>query len=247
MKKTLLLAAFLMMILAVAGPRLAQAEGGCDLSVQAAKLKAVQTDASMDELEEMNAEILARRDLLSAAIDCDQNEISVRVDALGRLPDSVKTLAAYREILKDLAKASRYYDDRKVYIQSLGVWDLKSAARSITAWRRETFIPLLTWADNLLLWSDNQQFLERALERLAQASRVAFSLKLVNQNEIDDLFKKAQSNFDTALAENDKAISYLNQGRAALGLVHIQTSLKALADTYQIFFELQAALQKIAE
>lgn len=247
MKKIFLFIAIFTVALAIAGPQGTRAEGICDLSIPVAELKAVQAGTSLNELDELHAEILARRKLLTAAIDCDQADIAARVDAFSRLPDKIKTVEAYRKILEGMAEASRYYDGHKAPIETLGVWDLKTSSRAIAAWRKTTYLPLITWADNFLLWADNQQFLEKASERLAQVSKVAFSLKLVNQDKIDGLFQKAQTNFDMAFKENDMAKEALDQKRPASGLAHTQASLKALADTYQIFFELQEALQEIAK
>jgi hypothetical protein len=247
MKKISVFASFLVVVLSGIGPQAAQAAGGCDLTIQAADLAAVQANTTLGELEHLNAEIPARRKLLEAAIDCDQAEIASRVDVFGRLPDKIKLLPAYKNILEDLAEVSRYYDNRRTAIQTLGVWDLKTSARSISAWRQTNYLAVITWADNLLIWADNQQFLERASERLTQVSRVAFSLKLVNQDEINTMFEKAQSNFDTAFKENDIALEALNQKRPLSALAHTQASLKALADTYDVFFSIQEAMQTIIE
>lgn len=235
------------MALALPGLRPVQAAGPCDLTAQVAELVAVQKDVSMDEVEQLNAEIAARRKLLNAAIDCDLADIAARRDALGRLPENIRSLAVTGKILEDLAEASRYYEGQKLQIQHFGNWDLKSAARTMALWRKETYLPTVTWADNFLIWADNQQFLEKASERLGQVSRVAFSLKLVNQDEINDLFEKAKASFDVALDENGKAKSALDEKRPLNALIHTQVSLKALADTYQIFFALQEALQKIVK
>lgn len=247
MKNVSVFAAFLAIILGGMEPSVAQAAGACDLTPQAAELTAVRANTSLGELESLNAEVLARRKLLGAAIDCDQTEIAARVEVLGQLPDKVKILPAYQGILESLAEVSKYYDDREASIQSLGLWDLKSSSRDISVWRQETYLTAITWADNLLIWEDNQRFLERASDRLTQVSRVAFSLKLVNQDEVNVLFEKARDNFNTALKENDIAREALDQKHPVIALTHTQASLKALADTYEVFFSLQGTLQNIVK
>lgn len=247
MRKITLFAALLAALFGGMGLQVALASGACDLTPQAAELAAVQSNTSLGEAEHLNVEIVARRELLEAAIDCDRAEIASRIGVLGRLPDKIKVLPAYRGILEELAEVSQYYDQQRSSIQGLGLWDLKGSVRAISAWRQTTYIPAITWADNLLIWVDNQQFLERASERLTQVSHVAFSLKLVNQDEINVLFEKARSNFDKALNENDTAREALDQGRPIIALAHTQASLKSLADTYDVFFALQEALQEIVK
>ena len=244
MRKTSLFVAFLATILAGTGAQAVQAAGTCDLTDLATELVAIQTNTSMGEVEQLKLEIVARRKLLNAAIDCDQAEIAARVKMLGDLPDKIKILPAYSDILESLAKASGYYENQKAPFRVMGVWDIKTTSRTIAVWRQETYLPTITWADNLIIWANNQQFMERASERLDQIGRLAFSLKLVNQNKIEELFEKAKASFDTATAENDRAREALNQERPALALAHIQASLKALADTYQVFFDLQESLRK---
>ncbi|OGY97686.1 MAG: hypothetical protein A2855_00430 [Candidatus Liptonbacteria bacterium RIFCSPHIGHO2_01_FULL_57_28] len=247
MSKLLITVALFVILFAGIGPLPAQAATACDLTPQVAELQAVHQNTSFDEIEYLNAEIFARRKLLAATIECDLADIAARVEAFSQMPDQIKLVPAYQGILEKLAESSQYYVKQRTVTQNLGLRDLKTAARAISDWRRTTHIPTITWADNFLIWADNQQFLEKASERLSQVSRVAFSLKLVNQGEINELFEKAKKNFDTAFAENDRARNALNQERPVLALAHIQTSLKALADTYQVFFTLQETLQRIVK
>jgi hypothetical protein len=247
MRKTLPFAAFIALGLAATASSPAQAAAGCDLTPQVEELTAIQRNASMGEVEQLNGEIIARRKLTEAAIECDRAEIGLRVEAFGRVPDSIKTVEAYRKILESLAETYKYYDNKKADIQGLGVWNLKAASREIATWRKTTYLPTITWADNFLIWAGNQQFIERASERLAQVNGVSFSLKLVNQDEVDGLFERAESSFGIASSENDEARNALNQKRPLGALVHTQASLKALADTYDAFFALQQALQNITK
>jgi hypothetical protein len=246
MRKTLPFAAFMALGIAASASSPSQAAAACDLTKQAGELVAIQTSATMDEVEQLRLEVIARHNLTEAAIECDRADIGLRVQALSHVPDKIKTVDAYRKILESLAEAYQYYDNKKKDIQGLGAWDLKAAARETAAWRKKEYLPTITWADNFLIWADNQQFIERASERLTQINGVSFSLKLVNQNEVDDLFEKAETSFKTASSENDEARNALNQKRPLGALVHTQASLKALADTYDAFFALQQALQNIA-
>ena len=244
MRKTFIFTAFLSLTL-ISTPGLSRAEEACDLSAEAKELVSIQADTSLDEIQYLNAEIAARRNLLSAAIACDERDIAARVEALGSLPDKIKSREAYRKILEGLAETARFYSDQKGPIASLGLRDLRSSSRAIAERRKTEYIPLLTLTDNFIFWANNQQFLERASERLGQVSRVAFSLKLVNQDEVNMMFERARSNFDTAFAESDKAIRELDRGRAGVALAHTKASLQALSETYQVFFDLQETLKRI--
>lgn len=247
MNKTLILAALFATALAAASPAPIQAAEACDLKDEIAALAAVQANTSFSESQQLNAEVAARRKLFAAAIDCDQAEIDARKEALNRLPDHMKSLKGHRDILESLDSNYEYYERREANIRSLDLQNLKSLSRSLAGWRKETHLPIITWADNFLIWADSQQLLERASERLTQMSRIAFSLKLVNQDEITNLFEKAKASFNIASVENDKARNALDQKRPEGALADTQASLKALADTYDAFFALQEALKNIVK
>ena len=249
MKKAPLFAALLAIAFVSTGPA-AQAADACDFSAKARELEALQAAGALRVTSQrFQTELILRRELLAAAIACDQKDITARREVLELLPPAAKSLSAYQELIKGLEKAAEHYEGQAVGVQDLGLQGTKNASRALGAWRRDAYVPLGAWADNLILWADNQQFLERGSERLGQVSRLAFSLKLVDQDKTDEGIKKAQASFDAAFSENNKAREALNKGPAANveALEHIKASLQALSDTYHTFFELQGILQRIVK
>lgn len=246
MRKTLVFIVLCAFALGAGSSASAQtADASCDFSAQIKELRSVQANMSLNILQEMRAEIAIRRALLPAVIACDEQEIVALTAALDSLPGEFKSMPAYGKTLEGFASALRYYEERRSGIPTMGLQGLKNTARAVAEWRSETYLPLVELADNFILWAGNQEFLDRASGRLAQVKNLALPLKLVSHDDINERFEEARVRIESAFVENDKARDALNKGLAADGLAHIQASLQAIADTYQIFFKIQEDLQNI--
>ena len=139
-----------------------------------------------------------------------------------------------------------YYELQKSKINDLGLLGSRDFARSLADWREGNYKPAAKAAQNLVIWSRNQTILETAQKRIDQVSRTANLLKLVDNDEIQNIWTGAQDNFKAAVEANQKAKILLRANdNQDLTLSAIHSSLAALSKTYQKFFELNEALNKV--
>jgi len=227
---------------------LAQDATGCNLNqAEFDELASVQTNPSLDFLEEIRAELKIRRGLLLQTVLCaikEADELRLNLNQAPTINPDAKQLQ--EKLGGQIEDALNYYKLQKSKINDLGIQGSKDFAKELRVWRESNYKPLSLRIFNFIIWSKNQDIIQTAQNRINQINRAVVFLRLIDNEEIQNLFKDAETSFGEALSENQAALNSIREfGTPADSLGHIKTSLEGLALTYQKFFELSEAIGKL--
>ncbi len=212
-----------------------------------AKLAAIQNNASLSYDEELKEELVARKEILAGIIACGTEEASTLKNSVNALSFSDPNLTDLKNQFADqLGQAEAYYEAQAAKIDGLGIYGTKELARSIADWRAGTYLPLSQRAGNLIIWERNQPLMATSENRLQSISSTVTSLKLTDNGDVANALGDAQKNLAATEDLNTQAEeSILHGGTSDATLALIKTSLDSLAATYQSFFSVSDAANKI--
>ena len=210
------------------------------------ELKAAQDNASLGYLEEIKAELMIRKQLLEEAVNCAVEE----TDGLKTILDNTRVDDPLMQNLKNrladqLDGARNYFAIQKSRIGDLGLQGSKDFAKNLADWRDGNYKPAAENANSLILWINNQPLIQSGQARTNQISKIMTLLKVVNNDEIQNLWNDAQANFNDALKENQAAKnSLLGFAAPNESSAHIKSSLSYLSSTYKNFLDLIGLINK---
>ncbi len=239
--KKILAAATIFFVAFFLGKTAAFGEGaGCNLSaVKFNQLKSLEEN-SPNYTEAIKNELPARKALLKETINCAAGEASnIRSKLSGAGIDDADLKKVKGQLLEQLAGAVNYYELRSSEIDDLGLQGSKDFAKNLMEWRKGNYEPGARTAGNLIIWAGNHNILQISQNRMNQLSHAIDILKLLDNEEIQGIWKGAQDNFASALNFNQQAkLGFLGLVSADDTLLNIKSSLEALAKTYGKFFDL---------
>jgi len=224
----------------------AGAPPNCDFRSQLDTLKTIH-DNSLDYLQEVKTELVSRKSLLANIANCSIEEALTLKSRLQSLPLKEERLKIVQDQLAgEIDRVVSYYENQKLKIQDLGFRGTQDFSRSLKDWRAANYSPLTDRIGTFILWNDNQKLFQTTQNRLAQIGQTVRIFKLVDNEEIQDLFQAAQNNFREAQEANQKVReSFERTGSFENSLALMKSSLEALAKTYQTFFDLSELVRKI--
>lgn len=237
MKKLLIAVPFLALVTLVR-PANASA-GSCDLTD---KYKTFADSVQNGQGSDIQRELSARRELLSATIDCAKADLYDLKDQVSA-DENDKTATVRERVLDSIDEGIRFLDIRRVTLGDQGIQGTKDIARDIKGWRDNNLQILSDRVKNFLFWSGNQPLFEKASDRLSQSQLVVTSLKILENEDAQKVYFDAKTKLDNALSLNNKAGDAIARGISSdetLGL--IKDSLGALSDTYKNFFDISDKL-----
>lgn len=200
----------------------------------------IQSNGSLDYLQKIKSELALRQELLAETVDCavaEARQIKANIDAVHSGDRDTQKLQA--EYSGELGDAVNYYELQKSKIGDLGLQGSKNFAADLAAWRSGNYEPLAGRADNFVLWTQNQIIMRATQERLNQVGQTVTLLNLVGENNIQELWQKANGGWQSAVRWNEAAkASLLSFGPPEESLNDIKMSLTALSATYQNFFDI---------
>jgi hypothetical protein len=212
-----------------------------------AELKAVQENFNVDYLEKARSELTIRKQLLHATIDCAAEEANIVKAGLERFSDEDPALQTLRtQILGQLENSISYYRAEEIKIDDLGLQGSRSFAQSLKDWREGNYKPAVKNAANLLLWANSQDLIEKARARMESIKPTIGLAKIVDNQEIQNLWKDAQARFEEATSRSQQAaLSLRERDDSDTVLDIIKSSLEALSATYQKLLDISAAFSAI--
>ena len=226
----------------------AQNDSPCQFQSQLETIKSISGDTALDDVQKLRVALNARKNLLKNIIDCaarDADELKTDVESLPPESDgAVRQLA--EQITSDLNGALRYYSAQRRKVEDVGLHGSQELSRNIREWRAISYAPMAQKASNFIAWNKNLELIRTADSRLNQVRRTVGILKLLNDEEFQNLFKRADAYFRDAKTNNQKALEMLGRfdGRES-ATEFIKSALDDLSKTYQEFFTIGERLDKI--
>lgn len=223
-------------------------ETACNFQTQLEAVKAAAEDKGLDTVQRIRAELFARKSMLKNVVDCaaqDAEKLKNEV-ASATVPQEGEIRQIQNQIAGDLNAAVQYYAIQKIKIESVGLRGSQELARDIKEWRTISYNPLAQKAVNFIAWSKNQELIQTARNRLNQIRRTVTVLKLLNDEEFQNLFNRADGYFSQAVAANQKALeTFTRLGNPENALIFIKAALDELAQTYQEFFTISERINTL--
>ncbi len=210
------------------------------------ELAAIQNDSSLDYLTEMKKELAVRKELLGETMDCAIEEVtSVKTDLSGVTVSDPAIQHLESQLMSQLDNAENYLTLQKSKINDLGLQGSKDFAKVIGEWRDGNYKPAAQNANNLIIWANNQALFQSAQTRINQVSATMALLKIVDNDEIQNLWNEAQVNFGSALKENETAETDLGTfAPPDESSNHIKSSLDFLSSTYKNLLDISGMISK---
>ncbi|OGY99013.1 MAG: hypothetical protein A2945_04185 [Candidatus Liptonbacteria bacterium RIFCSPLOWO2_01_FULL_52_25] len=208
-----------------------------------AELRSIQENFSIDSLEKIRQELAIRKQLLHATIDCAIEEAAntqTNLEAFSGKDSYIQTFRA--QLIGQLVNSASYYRAEKTKIDYLGLRGSREFAENVRDWRNNNYKLIAKDAANLVLWTDNQDLIEKARARMSAIEPTIGLAKIVDNEKVQVLWKDAQSHFEATTNHNRRATTALRERRSAdevLGLM--KSSLEALAATYQKLLDISSA------
>jgi len=228
-------------------PSVTHAAGDCVISAdELAVIQTIQSNPNLSYIDEINQELVVRKQLLSKIIACAEND----AQSLKSEVDGISVAAADKILQNQLSgkidDAVNYYAIELAKLNGSGIKGSEQVAAEVLSWRANTYAELASNVDNFVLWSQNQNLFQTASARMAQIAPMVSFLSHVGDNDLANAFAVAQTSFNAAENENTSARNALAQSLSPnQTLTIIKQSLQSLADTYQNFFNVSDIIQKL--
>jgi len=197
--------------------------------------------------DSIRAELALRQDILRRTLDCASYEVEnlrTKVGALKNLDKPSSDLQS--QFLRELDEALQFYGDEHAKIATLGLRGSQDMAREIKERRASTYAPMTEEVLHFLIWVKNQDLFRAARLRFADIEKTIQALKLADDEDMGKLIADANANLEAANRFNVAAQDALGQFPPRDNTFElIKQSLESLAKTYQNFFEVSDAAQKV--
>jgi hypothetical protein len=199
------------------------------------------------EANGIQAELTARKALLTTVITCAQTEAQSLQMGLTAIQASPDAAVLQSQLSGKLTDAVNYYSIELTKVNDAGIAGTEAIAREVLSWRQGNYDPLSNQVANFILWEQNQDLFVKAGSRLGQMEGIVSFLEVAAQNnDLQNDLSAAQAFIQTANNENQSAKNALLQSAPSdesLGL--IQQSLQSLADAYQKFSAMSTIAQTL--
>lgn len=209
------------------------------------KLQSVTHDSSLGYFDKIKRELQIRKELLRATLHCavsDAEDIKTGLDKVTLNDQGAANLQS--QFANQLDNAIGYYKIQESKIGDLGLQGSKDFAKNLESWREGNYTQMAQMATHFLIWAKNQVLMETAQARMDQTSQSVTLLKLVYNEEIQNLWKKADGSFFEAKRLNQEARSDLMTKTPDEALAAIKASLDSLSKTYERLSEVVSAINK---
>lgn len=197
-----------------------------------------------NETAELVKNLEIRKGLLKKVVQCmkeEVDELRIQLDKTVAIDPSMRALRGYLFIA--LENANRRYEEDIEKIPNVGLHSSKEIAKNLREWRANTFIKDRERIYNFITWSDNESLIETAGKRLRESERGVQLLKIVEQSEIQDLYKEAQGHYRATQDFHAQARNTFINGLDPSSSMKL--SLDALSRTYELFIKLGDSINSL--
>lgn len=244
-KKIIILAVFALLLPATGKIFAAEgisppAQAGCGLNrSKLDELKSIQDNTDLDYAQRIRTELQTRKALLQETVGCSIKEaVAVKSNLSKSAADDPEAKTLEAQFTSRLDDAVNYYELQKSKIDDLGLQGSRDFARGFKDWRDGNYKPAAKLASDFIIWAQNQELMQAAQNRLNQIESAVNILKLVYNEDIQNLWRSANRNFDEAREANLEAKLGLRASSPDDALNSIKSSLTALSKTYSSLFDL---------
>lgn len=211
-----------------------------------AAIKAIQNNASLGYLDEIQQELAARRNLLSKTIQCAEAEAKQAKTGLDSIAVDPSLENLKSQWSDRLSGAVSYYDLQLQKVNEVGISGTESIAKETLAWRQNNYAPLALNISNFVTWSTNQALFTTTESRLAQIDNLAGSPLFSESPDVQNDYEEAAASFKTAEDQNMAAENAFAQSLPPeQSFLFIKESLDSLSSTYQHFFDISNLIQSL--
>lgn len=211
-----------------------------------AAIQTIQNNPSLNYLDEIQQELAARKQLLTAIILCAE------ADAEGQKADLINATVdpnfqnLKNQWLNKLDDAITYYDLQLSKVDGAGISGTESIAKEVLNWRENNYASLAENVSDFIIWSGNQVLFATADSRLAQIKNLVSSPLFSENLDVQDDYGEAAVSLTAAENENVSAKSAFAQSLPPdQPLFFIKQSLDSLSSTYQHFFDVSNLVQSL--
>lgn len=198
-----------------------------------------------ESAETVRNELESRKNLLSAAFDCLEEEVGTMRNDLDRTSVKDPAMQAVRKhFIAALEDTMRYYESERGNASNAGLRSAKDIAANLRDWRTNTFLPQQARTKMFITWVNNEEFLATAGRRLEERDRSVQLLKVVDHfDDIQTLLDDASASFHSAQDLHAHArMAFLNGVDPSSP---IKLSLEALSKTYSSFIKLSDTINSL--
>jgi hypothetical protein len=211
-----------------------------------AQIKTIQNNPALGYLDEIKAELVVRKQLLTDTITCAANESKALKTSLMAVKTNQDFITFQSQLAGQLDEAAAYYDLETQKVSTAGLSGTENIAKDVLSWRKSNYAPLAENVSNFISWSGNQAVFGVAENRLEQVKSLIGSVPFSENAELQDDFQEAVVSLQSAQDENAKAGQAFEQSLSPdQTLALIQQSLSDLAATYQHFFDISNLVQTL--
>lgn len=225
----------------------ALAETGCNLTPeQFEQLKNLQSGSVPDDRGKIREELNLRKSLLKSVVDCAINETESLKESFSAIKISdEETRSLQNQFLPWFSDMLNYYDLQKGLIGDLGLQGSKEFAKNFQTWRAGNFKPTAKLVADFILWSQNQELMQIAENRLSQMKRGVEIFGLGLNEEIRNGLADSEKEFKNAKSLNDGVKEKIRSYDSSDGTLDlIRSSLEALSSAYKKLFDLAEKINK---
>jgi hypothetical protein len=206
----------------------------------------IQNNASLGYLDEVKAELAARKSLLTKTILCAKQSAMAQRNTLENITVSNNLQNLKTQWLGRLDDAIAYYDLQLAKTNTAGINGTQTIAREVLAWRNNNYALLAENVSHFILWSQNQNLFTTADQRLAQIKNLVGSPLFAENGEMQSDLQAAAVSLRTAEDQNAAAENAFAQSLAPdQSIALVQQSLDSLSLTYRHFFDISTLVQSL--
>ncbi len=194
-----------------------------------------------------NQELSLRKDILTLVVRCAGNETESLLSTIRDIPLVGKDEQDTQQIITNsIDRALRTYRSFEEDIAALEtVEGAKAHAVQIAEWRESQHLPLAETARNFILWTNNQNLIEKARTRLLQIKQSIVALRLTQNEAVQLSFERARTFLLRADDEHIRARQSIERSEVPdRSLDHLKQSLGELYRTYGAFLEVTDVMRK---
>lgn len=218
-------------------------DAASDCTIMPADIVAITTAESQG----LQAELAARKALLTRVITCAENDAQSVQTNVNAVSVSGSAATVQSQLSGKLDDAMNYYNIELTKVSQSGIAGTQAVAKEVLSWRTGNYDPLAAQSSNFILWAQNQSLFATANARLDQTEGIVSFVNSAAPNpELADDLTTAESLIQTANQENAGALTALGQFVSPdQSLALIQQSLQSLSEAYQAFSDIATTVQTL--
>ena len=217
----------------------------CNFQNDLKSLEQVQADTNSEYLKQVRTEAEIRKSILSKIINCSIQEVDALRSKLDEVKIADKDMSPLKaQLFTDLDGVIDYYKSETQQISNLGIQGSKNLAKELLDWRVGNYSYLAGRVVNFITWSNNQDLVRVAENRLTSIKISFLNLKTEDET-INETIKEAELNLKSAKVLNQAARQAMQEFQPPeIVLDKIKDSLDGLALVYKKFFEISEIANK---